>query len=162
AKLRTLITYLEIIAELRERLAPLAPRELSRIAAAAEDPLTGWAASYLARTRDRGLQPMLDAAMQRRYSAAPESFFTGGGTQSFGNFESWENYDNPTVSDAFQHSINLAFVRILRDVANYYTAESGVQLKRLLANPDDPQREAYLHRFVDVDSRRFLTRFFKD
>ena len=105
---------------------------------------------------------MLDAAMQRRYSASPETFFTGGGNQSFGNFASWEDYDNPTVETAFEHSINLAFVRIMRDVANYYTAANGVRVKQLLGNPDDPQREAYLKRFVEADSRRFLYRFYKD
>ena len=105
---------------------------------------------------------MLDAAMQRTYSAAPETFFTGGGNQSFGNFESWEDDDRPTVETAFQHSINLAFVRIMRDVVNYYTAANGVRVKRLLGNPDDPQREVYLKRFIEADSRRFLYRFYKD
>src|SRR5262249_21772128 len=87
---------------------------------------------------------------------------TGGGTQSFGNFESWEDSGNPTVEEAFQHSINLAFVRLLHDIAEYETAASGVQVKRLLGDPEDPQREAYLQRFVDKDSKRFLTRFYKD
>lgn len=162
AKLRTLVTYLEVIAELHQRLSPIPPRELMRLAASAEDPLSGWAATYLARASDRRLQPMLDAAMQRRYSGAPGTFFTGGGTQSFANFDSWEDHDNPTVENAFEHSINLAFVRILRDVANYYTAASGVHVKQLLGDPDDPQREIYLQRFVDADSRRFLYRFYKD
>lgn len=162
AKLRTLVTYLQVVADLHQRLSPMPAREVARLAASADDPLSGWAASYLARATDRRLQPMLDAALQRRYSAAPETFFTGGGTQSFANFESWENYDRPTVENAFEHSINLAFVRILRDIANYYTAASGVQVKQLLGNPDDPQREVYLHRFVDADSRRFLYRFYRD
>jgi membrane peptidoglycan carboxypeptidase len=116
AKLRTMITYLTIISELHGKLSGLPVKDLLRTAAAAEDPLTQWAAGYLARNRDRGLQPMLDAAMQRTYSAAPETFFTGGGNQSFGNFESWEDSGAPTVENAFQHSINLAFVRILKDV----------------------------------------------
>jgi membrane peptidoglycan carboxypeptidase len=162
AKLRTLATYLNIVTELHRRLAALPARELSRLAAAPEDSLTGWAASYLAHSAGRGLQPMLDAAMQRHYSAAPESFFTGGGTQSFGNFESWEDHGNPTVADAFEHSINLAFVRLLRDVANYYAAASGVQVKQLLADPDDPRREAYLQRFADAEMHHLLARFYKD
>src|SRR5947207_4089892 len=66
AKLRTMITYLTIITDLHHRLHALPPRELSRLAASSgEDPLTAWAATYLARTTSRGLQPMLDAAMQR-------------------------------------------------------------------------------------------------
>ena len=162
AKLRTLITYLDILAGLQHRFADTPARELNRIAAAPPDPLTGWAASYLARAHDRSLQPMLDAAMQRTYSAGPATFFTGGGTQSFGNFESSENYERPTVEVAFQHSINLAFIRLLHDIVGYYTAASGVDVKQLLGNPDDPQRQAYLRRFVDADSRRFLHRFYAD
>ena len=162
AKLRTLITYLDIMTELHRRFAALSPRELSRLAAAAEDPLTGWAASYFAHAHDRDLKAMLDAAMQRTYSAAAGSFFTGGGTQSFGKFERWENYERPTVEAAFEHSINLAFVRLLHDVVEYETAASGLEVKQLLGNPDDPQRPAYLQRFVEADSRRFLARFYKD
>ena len=162
AKLRTLITYLDIIADLHRRLASSPARDLSRIAAAAEDPLTGWAATYLARARDRGLRPMLDAAMQRTYSAAPGSFFTDGGVQGFGNFARSENHERPTVEIAFQHSINLAFIRLLHDIVTYYTAANGVETKRLLGDVDDPQRQAYLQRFVDADSRHFLYRFYKD
>src|SRR4029077_10732186 len=163
AKLRTMITYLTIITDLHNKLAGLPPRELTRLAAASgEDPLTGWAATYLARARNLSLQPMLDAAMQRHYSAAPGSFFTGGGTQRFGNFESAENHDDPTVEEAFQHSVNLAFVRLLHDIVKYETAASGVEVNRLFGDTADPQREAYLQRFVDADSRRFLGRFYKD
>src|SRR6266568_5164423 len=163
AKLRTMISYLTIITDLHHRLHALPPRELTRLAASSsEDPLTAWAATYLARTTSRGLQPMLDAAMQRHYSGAPGSFFTGGGTQSFGNFEESENYDSPSVEQAFQHSVNLAFVRLLHDIVKYETAASGVQVNKLLSDSDDPQREAYLKRFVNTDSRRFLGRFYKD
>ncbi len=162
AKLRTLISYLDAVGQLHAKLAAMPSRDLMRTAAASEDALSIWAANYLARSRDRGLQPMLDAAMQRQYSGAPESFFTGGGTQGFGNFASWEDHGSSTVEFAFQHSINLAFVRILRDVANYHTAASGVQVKQLLGDTDDPQRDIYLQRFVEADSRRFLSRFYRD
>src|SRR5207248_9187331 len=50
AKLRTLITYLDIVNQLHNRLATLPARDLTRVAASAEDPLTQWAASYLARS----------------------------------------------------------------------------------------------------------------
>jgi membrane peptidoglycan carboxypeptidase len=162
AKLRTLTTYLDIISQLHKRFAGLSARELLRTAAASGDPLTGWAAAYMARASNRGLQPMLDAALERRYSGAPESFFTGGGMQGFGNFESSENGGNYTVSDAFKHSVNLAFVRILRDIANFYTAESGIDAKRLLDEEDSPERDAYLKRFADAEGRRFLWRYWKD
>ena len=162
AKLRTLATYLEIMRQLHDKFAATPPRELQQIAASAADPLTGWAAGYLARTSDRSLQPMLDAAMQRRYSAAPATFFTGGGNQSFGNFESSENGGDQTLFVAFQHSINLVYVRLLKDVISYYDAQSGVDPSRLLSDRDDPEREAYLRRFADADGRHFLYRYYKD
>ena len=69
---------------------------------------------------------------------------------------------NPFVVGCQEHSINLAFVRLLHDIETYEIAATGVQLKKLLADPDDPQRQAYLQRFVDADSRRFLMHFYKD
>src|SRR5579875_3759044 len=57
AKLRTLITYLDIMVRLHREFAALPPAELRRIAARAQDNLTRWAADYLAGTRDRGLKP---------------------------------------------------------------------------------------------------------
>ena len=56
AKLRTLITYLDVIEELHDRLAPLSRAELQATAASAktdDDPLTYWAAAYLASSGDR-------------------------------------------------------------------------------------------------------------
>ena len=79
AKLRTLITYLDIVEELHRRFRQASRRDLLTTAGEVQDPLTKWAADYLAGTTNRGLQPMLDAAMQRRYSGSPEEFFTGGG-----------------------------------------------------------------------------------
>ena len=135
---------------------------LSRLALSADDALSGWAASYLSRSKDRGLEPMLEAALQRRYSGAPEQFFTGGGAHTFANFASWEDTANPTVLEAFENSINLSFVRLMRDIVNYYIAADGIEVKRLLNDPDNPRRDEYLQRFVEADSRRFLYRYYRD
>ena len=72
AKLRTLITYLEIIADLHARLCGHEPAELKVVAAAA-DPLTAWAAGYLASHSDRSLAGMLEAAMRRTSISSPTS-----------------------------------------------------------------------------------------
>ena len=53
AKLRTLVTYLNIVDELRHKLALLPRRDLIAMAAAKDDPLTAWAAGYLAKTADQ-------------------------------------------------------------------------------------------------------------
>ena len=81
AKLRTLVSYLELVAELHARWAGAdAPRELAALAPSQRDPLGAWAREYLLRAQDRSLAAMLEAAMERRYSASPgEAFFTGGG-----------------------------------------------------------------------------------
>ena len=162
AKLRTLITYLDIITSLNHSLAPLASSELQQIATTAPDALTRWAAGYLAATKDRGLRPMLAAAMQRTYSAAPVTFFTGGGENSFGNFEPWENDTIPTVEYAFKNSINCAFIRLMRDIRDYYIASLGIAEKSLLSNPEDPARQAYLERFAKAEGLRYLKRFYND
>lgn len=162
AKLRTLITYLDVMTRLNRKFAPLSVDALRRIATTAPDALTRWAAKYMADARDRGLKPMLDAAMMRRYSAAPVTFFTGGGENSFANFEKSENGEMPTVETAFEHSINCAFVRIMRDIRDYYIARLGINEKELLKNPDDPARETYLRRFAEQEGRVYLYRFWKD
>jgi membrane peptidoglycan carboxypeptidase len=161
AKLRTLITYLDTIEELHRRLTELPRRDLLTTAAAAQDPLTKWAADYLAKTANRGLRPMLDAAMQRHYSGSPEAFFTGGGLHAFANFEKWENASSTSVEEAFAHSINNVFIRVMRDIVQYYIAQDeGAKL--LTADRDDPDREAYLRRFIDQDSRKYLNRFYRE
>jgi len=163
AKLRTLITYLTIVDELHRKLGTLSRGGLLATAAAAkEDPITGWAAGYLANATDRRLQAMLEAAMQRQYSGSPSAFFTGGGMHVFANFEKWEDHAKPTVLAAFEHSINNAFIRIMRDVVQHYVAEDSEQTKGLLSDPDSPDREAYLRRFADQEGRRYLTRYYND
>ena len=160
AKLRTLVTYLDVIAELHSRFADLSPPAMRFAAKVATDPLTRWATEYLAGTTDRHLQPMLDAAMERRYSASPyETFFTGGGAHVFRNFDKVENSENPTVEEAFEGSINLSFVRLLRDIVRFYTAQNA-DVQRLLSQWSEPSRETYLRHFADQDGRRYLDRFY--
>ena len=118
AKLRTLVTYLNVIDELHGRLAPFSRKDLLAIAATAkteDDALTNRAANYLANVHDRSLKPMIDAAMQRHYSGSPQAFFTGGGVHAYANFEKWEDHSMPSVADGFAHSINNVFIRMIRD-----------------------------------------------
>ena len=159
AKLRTLITYLQIVSDLHARYAALDAKQLRAIEPDPTDALTRWALDYLATTRDRSLPAMLEAAVQRKYSANPgQTFYTGGGAQSFTNFESSDNGQILTIQRAFQHSVNLVFVRLMRDIVRYEMIQtSGPPAKWL----DDPAaRKAYLTRFADGESRVYLKRFF--
>ena len=161
AKLRTLVTYLQIITELHARLGASSPQALRKLADGAADPLTQWAADYLAHASDRRLQPMLDAAMQRKYSASPaEAFFTGSGEHVFHNFEKSEDYEKPTVAEATARSINLAFIRIMRDIERYTIAQGQLAVRAIRA--DDAMRQTYLRRFADQEGRAYLSRFYKD
>jgi membrane peptidoglycan carboxypeptidase len=161
AKLRTLITYLDIIEELHRQLGQVPRHELLATAAAARDPLTKWATDYVAGSANHDLQPMLYAAMQRHYSGSPQTFFTGGGMHAYANFEKWENSASTSVEEAFAQSINNVFIRLMRDITKYYIARSDGQ-KLLTADRDDPDREAYLRRFVDQDARKYLDRFYRE
>ncbi len=164
AKLRTLATYLGIVDSLHQQLSTHTTPALRRTAATSKDPLRRWAAGYLANTAParRDLQPMLEAAMQRRYSASPsEQFFTGGGVHVFHNFERSEDNQTPTVEQAFEHSINLAFVRLLRDVIQHYEADFGAH-DEVLSDPDSAVREELLRRFADREGTLFLNRFYSE
>ena len=159
AKFRTLVTYLNIVTALHERSVDRAKSELMA-EARGRDPLTAWAMTWLAQAPDRGLRPMLDAAMQRRYTAAPADFFTNGGVHPFHNFEPWEDATRPTVEEAFENSINLVFVRLMRDIREYFIAQNK-EAARIIGAPSDEVREAYLHRFADQEGRKFVERFYR-
>ncbi|HUB43580.1 MAG TPA: transglycosylase domain-containing protein [Acetobacteraceae bacterium] len=162
AKLRTLITYLDIIVGLHHKFASQPPGMLQHLGATAPDALTRWAASYLAKTRDPSLEPMLEAAMQRTYSAAPVTLFTGGGNNSFDNFQPWENRLVPTVQFAFENSINCAFVRLMSDIRNYYISQIVGDDSQLLSDPRDLARIAYLRRFAEQEGLVYLRKFYTE
>ena len=162
AKLRTLITYLEIITELHHSYAGKSKKELAAVSADPKDALTRWALDYLGMAKDRRLPAMLDAAMERRYSGdTGEAFFTGGGMQRFENFEREENYQHYSVRQAFQKSVNLAFVRLMRDIVRHYIYQTPGSTVQLLKDADDPRRREYLSRFADREGRAFIYRFYK-
>ena len=161
AKLRTLITYLEVVAALHERYAGMTAAELRRVEVARRDRLTRWAVDHLSSATDKSLPAMLEAAMQRRYSANPgETFFTGGGAHVFENFKRADNSRSPTVAEAFQDSINLAFIRLMRDVVHHSIYRSPGTAARLLEQPDDPQRAVLLARFADREGSTFIRHFY--
>jgi membrane peptidoglycan carboxypeptidase len=161
AKLRTLINYLEIISTLHQQYAAMSPEVLASVAIIPGDALTQWAVSYLSTAADKSLRPMLEAALQRKYSGSPgEAFFTAGGRHVFANFERSEDSQTFTVSQGFQNSVNLVFIRLLRDIERYYMYRVSGASPSVLADPDDPARHTYLMRFADFEGREFLRRFY--
>ncbi|KJK21004.1 glycosyl transferase family 51 [Burkholderiaceae bacterium 16] len=161
AKLRTLVTYLEIILELHEKYADMTPAELREVKPAKLDVLTQWVLSYLPTASDKSRRAILEAAMLRRYSGGTgEAFFTGGGLQTFTNFERWENTKIMPVREGFEHSVNLVFIRLMRDIVRYETYRLHPDADEWLNNPAAPQRRAYLVRFADKEGSDYLRAFY--
>ncbi|MFZ0591726.1 MAG: transglycosylase domain-containing protein [Bryobacteraceae bacterium] len=162
AKLRTLILYLQIVAELHGKYATMSPEQLRAVRVLPGDNLTGWALSYLSAASDKGLEPMLEAALQRKYSGNPgEAFFTAGGLHHFVNFEPSEDSEVMTVSEGFQRSVNLVFIRLMRDIERYYMFQIPGASPSILSDPNDPARHRYLARYADLEGSVFLKRFFE-
>lgn len=162
AKLRTLITYLEIIADLHQRYVGMTAEQRAKLLVEKEDVLSQWALTYLAQAQDRGLPAMLEAAMERRYSGSPgEAFVTGGGVQTFSNFESEENYKVMTIREGFQQSVNLVFVRLMRDIVRHYKFKMAGAGSATLDGLSAAKRQEILSRFADKEGRQFMLRFYK-
>src|SRR5262249_6213502 len=108
AKLRTLASYLEAISDLHEKLAGSARPALVATAANGADPLTRFVAETLVAKPGTDLEAMLQAALDRRYSANPWTpFFTGGGLHYFHNFDKDDAGRIMSVRTAFRDSVNL-------------------------------------------------------
>ena len=162
AKLRVLTTYLQIISELHDKYAGQTPAQLKKIPVNEQDRLSRWALDYLMQNSDRSLPKMLDAALDRTYSASPgEAFFTGGGVHHFHNFRNEDNGRSPTLRDALRESINLPFIRLMRDLVRYSTYGGDSSSAELLKDDQNPRRQEYLARFADREGTSFLLRFWK-
>jgi len=162
AKLRALTTYLEVIAALHERYSGMERDALSKTPVGQRDRLTRWVVDYLLKAPEAKLADMLEAAMERRYSASPtEQFFTGGGVHTFANFKREENTTVPTVREALRDSVNLVFIRLMRDIVDHYMYREPDSPARVLEDPRNPRRADYLARFADQEGREFVRRFYR-
>ncbi|WP_455233006.1 transglycosylase domain-containing protein [Geopseudomonas aromaticivorans] len=162
AKLRVMATYLEMVSELHDHYAGKTPAELRSLAEQVNprDNLSVWALDYLRVNPQASVEAMIDAALERKYSASPgETFFTGGGAHTFNNFRKEDNGRRPTMREALRESINLPFVRLLRDVVRYSTYNMANNSAQLLTDDQDPRRREYLTRFADKEGTVFLRRF---
>jgi membrane peptidoglycan carboxypeptidase len=162
AKLRTLVTYLEVVADLHERYARLDTGALRGMDVHPRDRLTVWAVDYLARNPGAPLLATLEASMDRRYSASPaEAFATGGGLHTFHNFDKDDDVRILSVRDGFRRSVNLVFIRLMRDIVEHYLYEKPASLARVLEDPADERRQDFLSRFADREGGEFIRRFYR-
>ena len=160
AKLRTLTTYLEIIARLHEEYVGLSPDKLQEQARPRRDVLAQWVANYLLSADDKSLSATLTAAMGRNYSAAPELFYTGGGQHMFANFNPDDNKRVMDVWEATRNSVNLVYIRLMRDIVMHYMERSPGAVASAL-DGSSPARQLYLLKFIDKESGVFMRRFYQ-
>jgi membrane peptidoglycan carboxypeptidase len=162
AKLRTLTHYLEVVAEIHRELSGLSAKQLAQRAQTARDPLTRWGVETLRNEKALGLQPFLDRAMERRYSASPyEEFFTGSGLHHFENFSKEDNNRILELRDAFRNSTNLVFIRLMRDVVSYHRARLAYDSDDVLENPANLHRQKMLQEIAEEESRAALRRAYQ-
>ncbi|MDP2205984.1 MAG: transglycosylase domain-containing protein [Alphaproteobacteria bacterium] len=158
AKLRTLVSYLEAVADLHGKFSAMDADSRRNTAVHPDDKLTRFVIDHLqSAAPDKSLQATLEAALNRTYSANPhERFFTGGGVHTFSNFENNENGRTFTVKEAFHKSNNLAFVRIMRDVVNYTLYQKMDIDPNIYTDVQSETRRDYLERFADKEGTTFL------
>jgi membrane peptidoglycan carboxypeptidase len=162
AKLRTLATYFEIVADLHARHAGKSPAELAAEPVDPLDHIAIFVLDALRRRPDLSLGELLEAAFERRYSASPwETFFTGGGEHHFRNFDQADDERVLSVRQAFRSSVNLVFVRLMRDVVRHYMFRAPGSSATVLRDVKDPRRAEYLQTFAEQEGTIFLDRFRK-
>jgi hypothetical protein len=157
AKLRTLAHYLEIVALLHAELAPLNARARQAHQRAARDELTRWASGLMGEAPKTTLAALLEAALEREYSASPaETFFTGGGVHRFHNFENRDDLKVLSVREATWRSTNLVFIRIMQDLVAYHRARLPYDAAAVLREPASAERSRLLTRAAEDESSAAL------
>jgi membrane peptidoglycan carboxypeptidase len=161
AKLRTLEVCLEILTELYQRFGRMEDDALDEILESEPDALTVWVVQWLKTHSEHKLEAMLADSMGRTYSANPaEGFYTGGGMHYFNNFDPKDNGRIVPIAEALRKSINLPFIRLMRDIVNYEMAQGPNPRREVLGDPDHPARMAYLERFAENEGMVFLNGFY--
>lgn len=162
AKLRTLVNYMNIVAGLHAQLSALDPPARKKQLEAARDPITRWAAETVDAEPNANLDAFLQLALDRKYSGNPgEAFFTGGGLHTFGNFDKAENRRIYTVREATALSVNLSYVRLMRDLVRYYEARLPYDTNAILADMDNPMRHKLLQEIAEEESKTYLYQAYK-
>ena len=162
AKLRTLVFYLETIEKLHQELSSLPPEALRALPVSPKDAIGQWARQYLLDHPSANLKEVLEASLERKYSADPgERFITGGGVQTFANFDPSWNGKIISVSEGFQNSVNLVWIRVMRDIVKHLIYRSPDSYGRVLEDDRHPARQEYLSRFAQYEGGVYVERFYR-
>jgi membrane peptidoglycan carboxypeptidase len=160
AKLRTLISYLEIVEQLYLRNAGRPAVNLRAEPVGAGDWITAWTLAYLAANPGVSLDRILEAAMSRPYSASPSDSLTGGDSHMFQNVDSTDDHETVSVRDAFVRSVNLPFIRIMRDIVHYYVYRLPGSVYLLRGHPAELKWGRDDH-MADGEGRELIEHFYQ-
>lgn len=160
AKLRTMVHYLEIITDVYKLYKNKSAQQLNQINIHPRDYLSAWVIEQLRDQPKISLEELLNLALERKYSTSTgEAFFTGGGLHTFSNFSKGDNGKIMSVRQALRDSVNLVFIRMMREEV-YYHLYRPEGIARWLESPDDPKHKEYLQQFADKEGRTYLQRFY--
>ena len=157
AKLRTLITYLQIMSDLYTKISPMSRKEMLEIKIKPGDGMTHWARGHLFMRRAKTRLDFLKDAMDRKYSASPYyAFLTSGGMHRFHNFSDYYDSRRMDLWSATRASVNLVFVRLMQDIAHYHRFDQVDET--ILSDGDHPKRKEYLRRWARKDLAKHFNR----
>jgi len=161
AKLRTLIAWLEFIADSYERLRDSVISG-EKVDIHPKDKLSLWVLQYIREHPGDDVESLLRHAMARKFSAnTASSFYTGGGLHTFANFEKSDNQKTMSISEALRRSVNLVFIRVMKEIVDHLIYRAPDSLARVIENPSDPDRIKYLRRFADREGATYISRFYR-
>jgi membrane peptidoglycan carboxypeptidase len=127
----------------------------------ARDPITRFVRDYLADNPGASLEAVLNASLDRRFSGNPhERFFTGGGSHTFVNFNPADNGKVMTLREGLRNSVNLVFIRLMREIVQYHKSQLGYDEAAIFGNPADPTRRKLLREFTQTEGRKLLWDYF--
>src|SRR6185436_12143805 len=80
-------------------------------------------------------------------------------------FENFDRIDNKKIlelREAFRNSVNLVFIRLMRDVVAYHRAHLAYDAEDVLQNPANPLRQKMLQEIAEDESRSVLRRAYQN
>jgi membrane peptidoglycan carboxypeptidase len=162
AKLRTLASYLMVIDHLYGCFSEKDRSDLLKKKTQVYDPLSKWVLDYLLYHPKAAQEEILKASLQRSISGSPhQAFFTGGGMHTFKNFKKDQDNRVFTIEEGLCQSVNLVFIRLMKEVVDYYTANLGYDVKALLSETNNPERLPLLREAMELESVEFLRKYYR-
>ena len=162
AKIRTLTSYLMAIEHLDGYFSAQRKADTLETKAPRQDPLSQWFFEYRVNHSGASREEVLKAGLQRVFSASPnETFFTGGGIHKFSNFKEEQDDRFFTIEEGFLQSVNLVFIRLMKELVDYHIANLGYDLNALLSRRDHPDRIPLLKEAAEKEAVEFLEKYYR-